>query len=322
MKRTILTGASGFIGANLARKLLQDGHDVHLLLRKEYLKWRIEDILKDVSIHIVDLCDKEALEKALKSIRPEWIFHLAAYGNYSWQDRIDRIFQTNLFGTINLIEASRKIGFDVFINTGSSSEYGLKNYPPSEIECIDPNSYYAIAKASASLYCRYTAQKHKINIITLRLYSAYGLFEEPRRLIPTVIIKGLNGKLPPLVKPDVVRDFVYIDDVVRAYCLAAETKDLDFGAIYNIGSGIQITMENIIEIAKRVLKIDDSPNWGSMENRIWDTSVWVANNQKAKKILNWNVENTFEEGFSKTVSWFRNNHAIASYYLQSIGKKK
>lgn len=320
MKRAIVTGASGFIGANLTRRLLQDGHDVHLLLREGYLRWRIEDIFKDVQIHIIDLNDKAGIENVIKSIHPELIFHIAAYGNYSWQNNLDQIIQTNFIGTINLLEACLKVGFEAFVNTGSSSEYGLKNYPPPEYDSLEPNSYYAVTKASAALFCRYSAQKYKAHITTLRLYSVYGPYEEPERLIPTLIINGLNGKLPPLVNPGIARDFVYIDDVIDAYLLSALKKEKEFGAIYNIGSGIQVTIRELVETAMRVLKINVSPQWGSMQNRDWDTSVWIANNNEAGRKLGWKTNNTIEQGLSKTVDWLCNNPQYLNLYIERINK--
>ena len=85
-----------------------------------------EDIKKDVRIHIMNLNDKTETENLIKTIKPEWIFHLAANGNYSWQNDLDKIIQTNILGTINLVEACLKVGFETFVNTGSSSEYGFK----------------------------------------------------------------------------------------------------------------------------------------------------------------------------------------------------
>ena len=318
MKRIILTGASGFIGANLTRRLLQDRHEVHLLMRDGYLRWRIEDIIKDVHIYKINFTDKQSVEKVVRKIRPEWIFHLAANGNYSWQNDLDQIIQTNFLGTVNLVEACLKIGFDTFVNTGSSSEYGFKDYAPSEHDWLDPNSYYAVTKASTTLFCRYTAQKYNVHIQTLRLYSVYGPYEDPGRLMPTLIIKGLNGHLPPLVNPNIARDFVYINDVIDAYYLAAMKPDKQFGAVYNVGTGAQTTLHSVIDVAQRVLNISEEPQWGSMKDRQWDTSIWIANNQEIKSKLGWQPKYDFEQGFRKMVDWFFNNPTMLYHYRKSI----
>jgi len=318
VKRIILTGASGFIGANLTHRLLQDGHEVHLFMRDGYLRWRIEEIIKDVHIHKINLTDKQSIEKIVRNIRPEWIFHLAANGSYSWQNDLDQMVETNIIGTINLIEACLKVGFTTFVNTGSSSEYGFKDYPPAEFDWLDPNSYYAVTKASATLFCRYTAKLYKVHIPTLRLYSVYGPFENPGRLMPVLILKGLTGHLPPLVNPDIARDFVYVDDVIEAYYLAAMKPDQEFGAVYNVGTGNQTTLDKVIEIVRRVLNIPEEPQWGSMKDRRWDTSTWVANNQQIRTKLGWQPRYAFEQGFRKLVDWFCNNPLLLDHYRKQM----
>ena len=320
MKRVIITGASGFVGSNLSRRLLQEGCDLHLFVRRGSNLWRIESILKQLHIYEVDFADKEALTDVVRKIQPDWIFHLAAHGTYSCQADFRQMIQTNIIGTINLVEACLKTGFEVFVNTGSSSEYGFKNHPVSETECLEPNSHYAVTKASATLFCSYTAQSKKVHIPTLRLYSVYGPYEEPTRLIPTLILEGLSGRFPPLVRPEISRDFVYVADVEDAYLLAATRPRQEFGAIYNVGSGIQISLRDVVEVVRREMKITFEPEWGTMVDRTWDTNVWVADSHKIRKELGWQSTHTFEEGFQKTAKWFLNTPGILSIYQQLANK--
>ena len=322
MKRVIITGASGFVGANLARRLLKEGHDVNLLVRPDYNKWRIDEIRKDVRLHMTHLEVKESVEHIVNSIRPDWIFHLAAHGAYSSQTNLNKIVETNLLGTINLIQASLKSGFEAFINTGSSSEYGFKDHASTEEERLDPNSYYAVTKASSTLFCRYTAQSKGLYLPTLRLYSVYGPFEEPTRLMPTIISSGLRGKLPLLVNPDIARDFVYTEDVIDAYLLAATSTNQDKGAIYNVGTGTQTTLSDVVNVAQSVLNVKDKPEWGTMQDRNWDTSVWLSDNKKIQDELGWQPRYTFEQGFRKMVNWLRDNHEMQTFYYRQLKKDK
>jgi nucleoside-diphosphate-sugar epimerase len=310
MKRAVLTGATGFVGANLARRLLREGHEVHLLVRPGYSGWRIDEIRAAVTLHEVDFCDRPTLESVLAVIRPDWVFHLAAHGAYSWQNDVEQIVQTNIVGTINLVEASLKIGFESFVNTGSSSEYGYKDHAPVEDEFIDPNSHYAIGKAAATMYCRYTALKHRVRLTTLRLYSVYGPYEEPARLIPALVLKGLQGQLPPLVDPTIARDYVYAEDVNDAYMAAATTESDEFGAVYNVGTGVQTRLDEVVAIARHELNLAVEPVWGSMPARQWDTSIWVADNTRIRQQLGWVPRHSFADGFHKTVEWFRNRPPI------------
>ncbi len=305
MKRIILTGGTGFIGTNLARRLLKEGHDLHLLVRPSYKPWRIEEIKNDVHLHVVDLANAAALNSVVEQIRPDWIFHLAVYGAYPFQSDVQQMVQANIIGTINLTAACLRTDFAAFINTGTSSEYGFRDYAPPETEFLEPNSNYAVTKSSATLFCRYIAQSQRVHLPTLRLYSVYGPYEESTRLMPTLIRHGLKGELPPLVNPDTTHDYVYVEDVVDAYLLAATKPNQELGAVYNVGTGTQTSLRNVLDVARRVMGIAIEPKWGSMPNRNWDTSVWVADNRKIRETLGWQPRYSFEEGFRLTVEWFR-----------------
>jgi nucleoside-diphosphate-sugar epimerase len=305
MKRVLVTGATGFVGANLARRLLRDGHEVHLLVRPQHQTWRIHDIRNAVQLHEVELADEARLTDTVHQIRPEWVFHLAAYGAYPSQRDLRQMVQSNFIGTINLVEACLTTGFEAFVNTGSSSEYGFKDHPPTEQEGLEPNSDYAVTKASATLYCRHVAQSRRVHLPTLRLYSVYGPFEEPSRLMPTLIGYGLRRKLPPLVSPDIARDFVFTEDVDDAYLLAATCPGQELGAVYNVGTGRQTSLDEVVAVARKVLGIAAKPQWGSMARRQWDTHTWVANIQAIQRGLGWQPRFTVEQGFRAMTEWFR-----------------
>jgi nucleoside-diphosphate-sugar epimerase len=313
-KNIIITGGTGFVGANLVERLVKDGHNVHLLVRPEYNEWRVRDLLPHLQIHIINLLDEEHLRTKVAAMRPDWVFHLATYGAYSRQDDLHTAIQTNFLGTVNLIEACRAAGFEVFINTGSSSEYGFKDHAPAEYEWIDPNSYYAVTKASATLFCRYTASRHNLTIPTLRLYSVYGPYEDRDRLIPKVILHGLQGTLPPLADPEIARDFVYARDVENAYLLLANQSHGTAGEVYNLGTGIQTSLRAVVALARQVFDLSVEPQWGTMQKRAWDTTIWKANNA-ALLDIGWQPEFTFEQGFRQTVAWFQNRPELLSYYL-------
>ena len=312
-KTIIITGCTGFVGANLAKRLVNDGHNVHLFVRQEYKDWRIKNILPYVQIHRINLLDLELLRNIVAGIRPDWVFHLAAYGAYSWQGDLSLAVQTNFLGTVNLVEACRSAGFEVFINTGSSSEYGFKDHAPVETEGVDPNSYYAVTKASATLFCRYTAKRYNLYIPTLRLYSVYGPYEEPNRLIPTIILHGLKDLLPPLVDPEIGRDYVYMRDVEQAYLLLASQSVEMSGEIYNLGTGIQTSLREVVNVARRVFNLSVEPQWGTMPKREWDTTIWKANNANLLG-AGWQPEFTFEQGFRLTVDWFQNHPELLKHY--------
>ena len=193
----------------------------------------------------------------------------------------------------------------LFRSTGSSSEYGFKDHAPAESDPLEPNSHYAITKAAATMFCRYTAQSRRAHLPTLRLYSVFGPYEDPGRLLPALILRGLKGELPPLADPNVARDFVYVDDVVEACLLAARVRTPEWGPIYNVGTGVTTTLREVVNVARRVMNIGAEPIWNAMPNRSWDTNVWVSDNRKIGSELHWQYRNNFEAGFRLMLDWFR-----------------
>lgn len=318
MKKALVTGGTGFVGANLVHRLLKDGHEVHLLVRNGHQSWRINEIRNDITLHEIALNDADAVLRMMKNVRPDWVFHLAAHGAYSWQTDVSTMVQTNVNGLVNLIQAGKETGVSALVNTGSSSEYGFKDFAPSEDTWVEPNSAYAIAKVAATHFCKLFATQYEMHIPTLRLYSAYGPYEEPRRLIPAVILNGMRGQYPPLVNPGIARDYVYVDDVVEACLLAAEKQSNEAGPVYNVGSGIQTSLKDVVETARQQLGITTEPQWGSMPDRQWDTHVWVSNPEKIKSDLDWQASHSFVDGFAKTTDWFKHSPLTANHYEPAL----
>lgn len=315
-KRTLVTGATGFVGANLARRLLADGHEVHLLVRPGHAAWRIEAIRPDVRLHEIDLHDPAGVARLIGAVRPEWVFHLAAHGAYPTETDLDRMVETNIIGTLNLVRACLQVGCEAFVNTGSSSEYGFKDHAPPETDWLEPNSEYGVTKAAATLFCRYVATSQDAPVRTLRLYSAFGPYEEPTRLMPTLVLRGLEGELPPLVHPEIARDYVYADDVSDAYLLAASHPTQPPGAVYNVGTGVQTSLREVVDVARRVLGIPPEPVWGSMAPRRWDTATWVADTRTITEALGWRPRHDFAHGFEQMVAWFQDNPDLRRLYQE------
>lgn len=292
MSGVLVTGAGGFVGANLVRRLLIDGRRVVALVRPGSDPWRLEGLDADV----VEADVRERVPGGFGLV-----FHLAAHGAYSWQDDDRTIFETNLFGTVNALRAGKRV-----VVAGSSSEYGLKGHAPGEDEPLEPNSAYAAAKAAA------TAQALERGAVVLRLYSAYGAWEEPNRLVPTLLARALQGELPPLVSPRIARDFVHVDDVCEAFVRAATAEP---GRVYNVGSGRQTTVAEIVEAARRLLALEAEPQWGSMPDRAWDTETWVANPARIRNELGWEPRIGLEDGLRRTLDWLRSEAPKERYGL-------
>lgn len=306
----MITGATGFIGANLLRRLLDLGCRPHISLRRSSDTWRITGILNKVKPHYFDLSNREATFKAVCRIKPQVIYHCATYGGYSFQDDYASIMRINVAGTSNLLDACLENGFYCFINTGSSSEYGLKNRPMREDDLLDPVSEYGAAKAAATLFCQAKAGKYKLPVITLRLFSPYGPYEDSRRLVASLIFSCLKNRAPALSSARPVRDFVFIEDVLGAYVKATARINKISGEIINIGSGRQYS---IGEMTAKVIKLADAgvkPRWGVIDNPLREPLFWRADISKAERLLGWHPAHNIDEGLEKTICWFRKNFKI------------
>ena len=314
MKRVLITGGTGFVGANLARRVLADGHEAHLLVRQSHQSWRLDEIAGDVRLYEGNLEDREAVRRTVSEVKPDWVFHLAAYGAYSTQTGFERMAATNLTGCVTLLDACTKTGVEAYVQTGSSSEYGYKDHRASEDELLEPNSHYAITKSAATHYCQFVARTAGLNAVTLRLYSIYGPYEEPTRLIPTLIVHGLGGRLPPLVSPATARDFVYVDDAVEAMLRVAATPAVPPGSVFNVCSGTQTRLDTVVAVARRLMHIPDAPSWSSMSARSWDTDCWVGSPEAMQRGTGWRARCEFETGLRRTIDWFRDNPRWLEFY--------
>src|SRR5215204_6436255 len=121
--RVLVTGTTGFVGATLVRRLLADGHRVHAVVRPDADDWRLAGVAHDLVRHTLLLGDAEAVDRTVRQLQPDWVFHLAAHGAYSWQSDVREMIATNIVGTVNLVEACLRHGTTTIVNTGSSSEY-------------------------------------------------------------------------------------------------------------------------------------------------------------------------------------------------------
>lgn len=298
----LLTGASGFVGACVTRALLDSGRRPHVILRPQARPWRLETLEGRIQVHHADLEDAAAIQAILRAVRPHTVLHLATHGAYESQADVRAILRTNVLGTYNLLEASAEVGVRLFVNTGSSSEYGFKTAPMREEDRLEPNSFYAVAKAAQSHLCLFAARRWPMALAVFRLFSVYGPWEEPTRLIPTLIRRARAGLPLEMSQPDVARDFVFVDDVVEAL--------LDFPAVarlqapvINLGTGIQTSLGEVVTTLANMLGFQPEVHWGKFPARHWDTACWSADITRARQLLGWAPRHTLRQGLAKTASW-------------------
>jgi len=311
--RVLVTGAGGFVGSHLSRRLVKKGAKVHLLDRMSYVsekaKRRLADIWDEVKIYDVDIGDMKALSQAIEDIKPDKIYHLAAYTNSSRDmENVEPAVKINFQGTLNLLnalaEGSSLPPYECLVNTSTAEEYGNNPTPFSEEQRIAPLSPYATSKAAARLFCDMYYKIYNFPIVTLRPFIIYGPHQDPSRFIPQVILSCLRGEDFEMTKGEQTRDFTYVDDIVEAN-LKASLSDKAIGQTINVGTG---EPHSLVEVATEIISLMGSKiklKAGALGYRPGEVWRSYGDNSKAYELLGWKAEIDLREGLRRTISWFK-----------------
>jgi len=310
LRRVLITGASGFVAASLIRRLLNDGHEVHALVRARSDLWRLAELRDRLTFHTADLADAAGVNVAFQAAKPEWVFHLAtARGE---PDDFDVFLHGNIIGAANLISGCRRYRPDRLIVFGSSLEYGHRDLPLREDMALAPSSLHGSTKACASLLFQQAHRSEGLPVTVLRLFSVFGPWEGSARLLPKAILAGLEGRDLHLTPPGIRRDYVFVDDVVEASLLAVATEATT-GEIINVGTGIQTTNEDLVAAIDRLTN-------GRMRIVAYDYPVhdtdanhWVGDMRKCRTLLKWTPPTTLGEGLRTTLDWIQQHRHLLRY---------
>jgi nucleoside-diphosphate-sugar epimerase len=287
LRKIVVTGATGFVGANLVHALIkQSDVDLYVITRSSSDSWRIDSIKhKFKEVVIVSLDDRNEIFKLIERIKPNIVYHLATYGGFPNQADQTQMIQSNLQATMNVLDASIAYGVETFINTGSSSEYGLKDAPMKETDLCEPVNFYGITKLAATNYCSMLGKTSQTKVCTLRLFSPYGPLEDPSRLYASIAAALAGDESPKLSRPQSVRDFIEIEKVVQVY-LEIVQADFQSGDIINVASGNQLNIAQFYHnIARKLGKTHIEPIWGEAPPRANEPTMWQADVSKLKALL-------------------------------------
>ena len=311
MMRVLVTGASGFIGANAAYRFLKEGCEVHVFVRPGSNLWRLKPVLGKIQKHEADICDPKAVAKAIEKADPQHIYHLASYGTYPFHKNDELVMRTNILGSTNIFESAQgRKGLKKIINMGTSSEYGTNKKPMKETDAPEPETLYGASKLSQTTLARYFSRHGTVPIVTLRPFSVYGPYEEPGRFMSTLFLSCVRGTPFRLASPLARRDFVYIEDIIDIMKLAAKKAGIG-GEIFNVGGGRDHSLGEIIKIAREATKSNIPILEGIGEKRTYDHDLkWEADISKARSVLGWRPNRSLAEGITLSFHWFKKNQVL------------
>lgn len=305
-KTFLITGGYGFIGSHLVRRLLRSQAKIVILARHSSNTWRLKDVLKNVKLYEVDIRNKIQVQNIIKQIRPDYIFHLAAYGVNSAHTDYMNAIETNVLGTINIIQAAKSIDCKKIINIGSSSEYGDKAESIHEDMALTPVDIYGSSKAAATILAHQIAAENNTNLITLRPFGIFGEGEEPHKIFCYIILQVLRNRTVDLTLCNQLRDYCYVDNIIDACMLTIENNSIQ-NEIFNIGSGEIYPLKHYVELLFKHLQTDKRPNYGALSYRTNERRISKPNINKIKSMLSWEPRISIEEGIIKTVNWYKHN---------------
>jgi len=324
-KKILLTGADGFIGSHLTETLVALGHDVRaFVLYNSFGSWGWLDhseknVLDSMDIFMGDVRDSNGVRTAMQGC--DVVLHLAALIGipYSYHSP-DTYVDTNIKGTLNILQAARDLGVAKVVHTSTSEVYGTAQFVPiSEQHPLQGQSPYSATKIGAdqiamSFYCSFETP-----VTIIRPFNTYGPRQSARAVIPTVITQIANGaKQIKLGSLHPTRDFNYIEDTVKGFIAGAET-DNAIGEVINIGSAFEVSIGDTVKLIAEVM--DREIEVTSDEQRVRPAASEVerlyADNSKARELLQWSAQYAGIEGFKqdlkKTVDWFTNDDNIKQY---------
>ena len=305
-ERVLVTGAPGFIGSHLTRRLVEVEADVHAVTPdvSSVYPTRLAELRDRITLHEANIVDRGAMEALVAEVQPERVFHLAAYTHVgkSWQ-RVDECIQSNVQGTVNLLQALERSPYKRFVYMGSSEIYGDIDVPFREDAQVNPVSPYSVAKYAGEMYCRIFAQGHDWPIVMVRPFNAYGPAQSPDRVIPEIIVRALRGQELKMTQGRQTREFNYVEDLVSGLVLLGTADGID-GELFNLGCGEEVSMRDLALTIHGLMGTAVPPQFGALPDR--PTEIWrmYSDSTKVRERLGWKPAHTLEQGLQKTIAWY------------------
>jgi len=315
--KVLVTGGAGFIGSHLVERLLADGHNVAILddfndfYDPKIKRANIGAVAKEIAVHDVDLRDGDKVADVFRKEKFDAIFHLAARAGVRPSIQQPQLYyNTNVTGTLHLLEGARTSGAGRFIFASSSSVYGAaKEVPFSEEEHLTQTlSPYAATKIAGEFLCSTYSHLYKMRIVALRYFTVYGARQRPDLAIHQFTRKIHAGEpIDQFGDGTTRRDYTYIDDIIQGTMAALKydggpSRTGGLFDVFNLGESETIQLKELISAIEKALgrkaKITRLPEQPG------DMPLTCADISKARKLLGYDPKTKFEDGLPKFVDWF------------------
>lgn len=324
MKKVLVTGAEGFIGSHLTEALVHKGYDTKaFVLYNSFNSWGWldhcdPDVKDQFEVFVGDIRDPNGVRKAMEGC--EAVLHLAAliaipYSYHSPDTYVD----TNIKGTLNVVQAARELAVSKVVHTSTSEVYGTAQFVPiTEEHPLQGQSPYSATKIGADQIAMSFYNSFSTPISILRPFNTYGPRQSARAIIPTVITQIENNRQIKLGALHPTRDFNYVEDTVSGFIAALES-DLAVGEVINLGSNFEISIGDTVKIIadlmeKEIKILTDTRRLRPVKSEV--ERLW-ADNTKAKKLLRWEPKfcgiNGIRRGLANTIEWFANPEYLKMY---------
>jgi len=325
MTRVLVTGADGFIGSHLTEELVRQGFDVRaFVMYNSFNSWGWLDhapktVMDEVEVFAGDIRDPHGVKTAMRGC--DVVLHLAALIGipYSYHSP-DTYIDTNVKGTLNVLQAARELDVSKVIHTSTSEVYGTARYVPiDENHPLQGQSPYSASKIGADQLALSFHYAFGTPVSVIRPFNTYGPRQSARAVIPSIIIQIAGGASTIKIgSTSPTRDFNYVADTVRGF-IAAIRSDKGIGEVINIGSNYEVSIRDTIRLIAEIMEADIAietdparvrPEKSEVE-RLW------ADNTKAKRLLGWEPEfaglEGFRKGLSRTIQWFTDPANLSRY---------
>jgi len=320
-KKILVTGATGFIGSHLVEELVNKGAQVRILVRYRSdgkignLEKMPKEILGKLEIYRGDLKNFDAVKKAAKDV--DIIFHLGAIISipFSYADPRE-IVDVNVIGTLNILRAGQEHNSKKIVITSTSEVYGTAIYTPiDEKHPLQAQSPYSASKISADKLAESFFRTYNLPITIVRPFNTYGPRQSMRAVIPTIIYQALTKEKIDIGSLDPKRDFTFVKDIVKGFIKSAESED-NIGEVINIGSGKAISVKELVEKIGKILgkNLITETNEKKVRPENSEVGLLLCNNLKAKRLINWEPETSFEKGLFEIIKYIKEN--LREYELE------